>query len=47
MSAPLIAFVGLVYLAVAFDSALRGNWGLCIAFSGYSFSNIGLAMLAK
>lgn len=47
MSAPLIAFVGLVYLAVALDFLRRGNVPFAIAFGGYAFSNIGLYLAAR
>lgn len=47
MSYWLIAAVGVVYAYVAIEQGLRGNSGMCIAYTGYAFSNIGLAMLAK
>lgn len=47
MSGWLIALTGLIYLAVAVEQALRGNWMLCIVYAGYAFSNIGLYYLAR
>lgn len=44
MSAWLIGAVGLVYLGVAIDLTLKGNWGMAIAFGGYAVSNVGLYM---
>jgi hypothetical protein len=43
----LIALCGAIYAGVAFDQALRGNVAMCVVYSGYSFSNIGLYLLAK
>lgn len=47
MAAWLIAGIGIVYLIVAVDLFVRGNWGLGIAFLGYSLGNVGLYMEAK
>lgn len=47
MSGYLIALTGVIYAYVAVDQALRGNTGLCIAYAGYAFSNIGLYLLAR
>ena len=47
MAAWLIAGIGIVYLVVAVDLFVRGNWGLGIAFLGYVFANVGLYMSAK
>jgi hypothetical protein len=47
MAAWLIAGIGIVYLIVAVDLFVRGNWGLGIAFLGYAFANVGLYMSAK
>lgn len=47
MSGHLIIFTGLIYAYVAFDQGVRGNTGMCLAYAGYAFSNIGLWMLAK
>lgn len=46
MSAPLIIFVGVVYLVVAFDQALKGS-PMAIAWAGYAIANAGLALTAK
>jgi len=47
MAAWLIAGVGVVYLICAVDLFVRGNWGLGIAFLGYSLGNVGLYMEAR
>ena len=46
MSAPLIVFVGFIYLAVALDQWSKGS-PMAIAWAGYAIANIGLAMAAK
>ena len=47
MASWLIAGVGVVYLIVAVDLLVRGNWGLGIAFLGYCLGNVGLYMEAR
>lgn len=47
MSGPLIALTGLIYAYVAADQFWKGNIPMCLAYAGYSFSNIGLYLLAK
>jgi hypothetical protein len=47
MSAWLIAFTGCLYLYVSLEQLYRGNTGMFIAYLGYSFSNIGLYLLAS
>jgi len=47
MSSWLIAACGLAYAYVAFEQGFKGNVGMCIAYAGYAFSNIGLYVLAK
>jgi hypothetical protein len=47
MSGPLIILTGLIYAYVAFEQGWRGNTGMCIAYSGYAFSNAGLYLLAS
>ena len=47
VAAWLIAGIGIVYLIVAVDLFIRGNWGLGIAFLGYSLGNVGLYMEAR
>ena len=47
MSAPLILAVGAVYLFVAWDQAMKGNYGMALAWSGYALANVGLAYAAK
>lgn len=46
MSSNLILFVGLIYLYVAVEQVMKGNTGMCIAFAGYAFSNVGLFLIA-
>jgi len=47
MSGHLIALTGVIYACVAADRFWRGNPGMCIAYLGYAFANVGLWMLAK
>lgn len=47
VAAWLIAGIGIVYLIVAVDLFMSGNWGLGIAFLGYSLGNVGLYMEAR
>jgi len=47
MSAPLILAVGAVYLFVAWEQAMRGNYGMSLAWFGYALANVGLAYAAK
>ncbi|NDC25931.1 MAG: hypothetical protein EBZ49_17630 [Proteobacteria bacterium] len=42
----LILVVMVIYGAVGFAEALRGNWAMVIVWWGYSISNIGLAWIA-
>jgi hypothetical protein len=47
MSGWLIALTGFIYLYVSIEQLYRGNNGMCIAYLGYAFSNIGLYLLAS
>lgn len=47
MAAWLIAIIGVVYAYVAAEFLWHGNWGLGIAFVGYSLGNVGLYLAAK
>ena len=47
MSGPLIILTGLIYAYVALEQGFKGNFGMCIAYSGYAFSNAGLYLLAS
>jgi hypothetical protein len=47
MSGWLIALTGCIYVAVAFDLAAHGKYGLAIAYAGYAFANVGLWLAAK
>jgi len=46
MSAWLIILTGGIYLYIAFEQAVKGNYGMAIAYSGYAFSNVGLFLMA-
>lgn len=46
MSAPLIAIVGVIYLAVAIDQGMKGS-PMAIAWAGYAIANVGLALAAR
>ena len=46
MSPWLIVLVGLIYAYIAVEQGMRGNVPSAIIFSGYSFSNAGLWMMA-
>lgn len=47
MAAPLIIFVGIIYLVIAIDLLIKGQTGLGLAFIGYSASNGGLYLAAR
>lgn len=47
MSGWLIALTGAIYAYVAIEQGMKGNWGMCVAYAGYAFSNIGLWKLAS
>jgi hypothetical protein len=47
MSGPLIAITGLIYAYVAIEQGLKGNMGMCLAYAGYAFANVGLWKLAS
>lgn len=47
MSGWLIIVTGLIYLYVSLEQIYKGNAGMGIAYLGYSFSNIGLYLLAS
>ena len=47
MSHYLIILTGLIYLYVAGEQLWHGNTGMCCAYCGYAFSNVGLFLLAS
>lgn len=47
MSGHLIALTGLIYLYVAAEQGCRGNAGMCVAYLGYAFANVGLYLMAR
>lgn len=46
MSGPLIILTGLIYAYVSLEQGIKGNSGMCMAYAGYAFSNVGLYFLA-
>lgn len=46
MSAWLIILTGFIYVLVALEQGLKGNYPLCIMYVGYSWANIGAYLLA-
>jgi hypothetical protein len=46
MSAALIAFVGVIYLAIALSELWTGNYGLALVFASYAMANVGLIMVS-
>lgn len=46
MSSWLIAVTGIIYAYVAVEQGMKGNAGMCMAYIGYAFANIGLWKLA-
>lgn len=47
MSGWLIIVTGVIYGYVAVEQGLKGNLGMCLAYAGYAFANIGLYKLAS
>ena len=46
VSGTLIILTGLIYAYVSAEQGIKGNAGMCMAYAGYAFSNIGLYFLA-
>ncbi len=46
MSPWLIIVTGLIYAYIAGEQYMIGEWKMGIVYTGYSFSNIGLYLLA-
>ena len=44
MGAGLLLFVGCIYLAVAWEFAQQGRWGMALAFVAYALANVGFAV---
>lgn len=42
MSGGLLALVTVVYVLVALDFFIKGNFGMCVCFAGYALANIGI-----
>jgi hypothetical protein len=47
MSNWLVASIGIVYLIVGIDQALKGNWPGCLTWCCYGFANFGLMHTVK
>lgn len=47
MSRILILIVGVIYAAIAAESAWRGNCPMSVVYGGYALSNVGLWALAQ
>jgi hypothetical protein len=47
MSPWLIIVTGMIYLYIALEQFYKGNVYMSIVYLGYSFSNVGLFMLAR
>lgn len=47
MSAWLIGLTGAIYVFVAMEQGLKGNYGMFITYIGYAFANVGLYILAS
>jgi hypothetical protein len=46
MSAWLIIVTGLIYAYISVEQGYRGNFAMSMVYAGYSFSNVGLYILA-
>jgi hypothetical protein len=47
VSGYLVVAVGLVYLGVAIEQTLKGEWPMGIVFAGYAISNIGFLVALR
>lgn len=47
MSGTLIIVTGVIYLCVSIEQFAHGNNAMACVYAGYSFSNVGLWILAK
>ena len=47
MSSWLIIVTGLIYAYISVEQAFKGNTWVSVIYAGYSFSNVGLYMMAK
>lgn len=47
MSQWLIIVTGLIYAYISAEQGYRGNWAMSMVYAGYSFSNVGLYLLAS
>lgn len=46
MSAWLIAFTGCIYAYIALEQGFKGNWPMCVVYTGYAIGNVGLYVMA-
>ncbi len=47
VSAYLIVATGLIYLGVAVEQTLKGEWPMGVIFFGYAFSNVGFLLALR
>ena len=47
MSSWLIGLTGLIYFGISIEQLYKGNFAMFIVYFGYSFSNVGLYLLAN
>jgi hypothetical protein len=47
LSAWLIILTGAIYAYIAAEQLMKGNPSMAVVYAGYSFSNLGLYLLAK
>jgi len=47
MSSWLIILTGLIYAYISAEQAFKGNPWIAVIYAGYSFSNVGLYMMAS
>lgn len=47
MSQGLIAFVGLIYLAISIEQFWKRDWNMGVIYFGYSVANVGLFRLTQ
>jgi hypothetical protein len=46
LSAWLIIVTGLIYAYISIEQGFKGNLAMSMVYAGYSFSNVGLYILA-
>jgi hypothetical protein len=43
----LVLAATLLYIATGITQAFKGNWPMCIVWSGYAAANVGLMMVTE